>query len=102
MKLKKGDKVMVLAGRDRGKTGEIDRMVPRAAKAVVSGVNLVKRHTKPSSKQPRGGILEITMPIAISKVAFICPNCKQPTRIGYQIKGKSKERICRKCKAIVK
>jgi large subunit ribosomal protein L24 len=101
MKLKKKDNVMVMAGRDRGKTGEVTRVLPAIDQVVVEGVNIVKRHTKPSNKHPRGGILEITKPLPAGKVALICPSCKKPTRIGYQV-GKTKERICKKCKDVVK
>jgi large subunit ribosomal protein L24 len=101
MKLKQQDNVKILAGRDRGKTGEIIRILPEAGKVVVANLNVVKRHTKPSNKQPKGGILEIPQPIPAGKVALVCPSCKQPTRIGYKL-GKTKERICRKCQAVVK
>jgi large subunit ribosomal protein L24 len=102
MKLRKGDKVRMRAGRDLGKTGEVTRTLPRTEQVLVEGLNIVKRHTKPSSKQPKGGILELTKPIAVGKVALICPSCKQPTRVGYQINKDHKERICRKCKAVIK
>jgi large subunit ribosomal protein L24 len=102
MKLKKDDKVVVLIGRDKGKTGAVTRVIPREGSVVVEGINVVKRHTKPSNKQPRGGILELTKPVPAGKVALMCPSCKKPTRIGYQISGDTKERICRKCKAVIK
>lgn len=102
MKLKRTDKVQVLAGRDRGKSGEVTRVIPADNKVVVDGINIAKRHTKPGGKNPRGGILEITRPIDAGKVALICPACKKPTRVGYEIKGKEKMRICRKCKASIK
>ncbi len=101
MKLKKQDKVIVLAGRDKGKTGEVTRVLPATGMVVVAGVNIAKRHTKPSAKQPKGGILEITKPMPAGKVAFVCPSCKKPTRIGYSL-GKTKERMCRKCGNTVK
>ena len=102
MKLRKGDKVIVRAGRDLGKSGEITRVLPRSAEVVVEGLNVAKRHTKPSNKHPKGGILEITKPVPAGKVALVCPQCKQPTRVGYQLNKASKERICRKCKAVIK
>lgn len=102
MKLKKNDKVIVLSGRDKGKTGEVREVFPQISRVLVEGVGVVKRHTKPSSKNPQGGILEIEKPLDASKVALVCPNCKQPSRIGYQINGDVKERICRKCKSVVK
>jgi large subunit ribosomal protein L24 len=102
VKLKKDDKVIVLAGRDKGKTGVITRVMPQITGVVVEGINIAKRHTKPSSKVPRGGILEITKPMPSGKVALICPSCKKPTRVGYQVNNGVKERICRKCSQVVK
>src|SRR5260221_310796 len=94
MKLRKEDKVMVIAGRDKGKTGSITRVLPQTGQVVVEGVNIVKRHTKPSQKQPRGGILEITKPIDASKVMALDPQSGKPARIGYEIKPDgTKERI---------
>ncbi len=100
MKLKKTDNIVVLAGRDKGKTGTIARTWPATGQVLIDGINVVKRHTKPSNKQPRGGILEIAKPIAAGKVALVCPHCKQPTRIGYQL-GKTKQRVCRKCHQVI-
>lgn len=103
MKLKMKDKVVVLAGRDRGKDGAITRVIPKTEQVIVEGLGMVKRHTKPSNKHPRGGILEVARPIPAGKVALVCPHCHKPTRIGYQIsKSGTKERICRKCKEVVK
>lgn len=102
LKLKRKDVVMMMTGRDKGKSGEITRVLPAADQVIVEGIGVVKRHTKPSNKNPRGGILDITKPVSVSKVALICPACKKPTRIGYQINNGHKERICRKCKAVVK
>ncbi len=102
MKLKRDDKVIVLAGRDRGKTGQITRVLPASDQVVVENINMVKRHTKPSNKQPRGGILDLVKPIKAAKVALVCPNCHKPTRVGYEVKGQTKERICRKCQMVVK
>lgn len=102
MKLRLKDKVMVLAGRDKGKSGEVTKVFPKLDAVIVDGVNVVKRHTKPSNKNPRGGILDLTKPIKTSKVGLVCPNCGKTTRIGYQVKGDNKERICRKCGKVVK
>jgi large subunit ribosomal protein L24 len=102
MKIKKDDKVIMLWGRDRGQTGQVTAVLPRTGQIVVEGLNVVKRHTKPSNRQPRGGILELPKPIPAGKVAMVCPSCKQPTRVGYAVKAKSKERICKKCQAVIK
>jgi large subunit ribosomal protein L24 len=94
MKLRKEDKVIVLRGRDKGKTGVVLRVIPKENQIVVENVNVVKRHTKPSQKQPRGGILEITKPIDASKVMVLDPHSGKPARVGYEIKADgSKERI---------
>ncbi len=94
MKLRKGDNVLVLAGRDKGKSGEITAVILKENKVIVSGVNIAKRHTKPSSKHPQGGILEITKPIDISKVMAVDPQSGIPGRIGYRINADgSKERL---------
>jgi large subunit ribosomal protein L24 len=94
MKLKKTDKVVVIRGRDKGKTGTVMAVLPALNKVVVENINVVKRHTKPSKTQPRGGILDITKPIDISKVMILDPASGKPARIGYEIKPDgSKERI---------
>ncbi|HEY2004755.1 MAG TPA: 50S ribosomal protein L24 [Candidatus Saccharimonadia bacterium] len=94
MKLRRDDKVVVITGRDKGKTGTILAVLPQENKVVVENINVVKRHTKPSQKQPRGGILEITKPIDISKVMVLDPHSGKPARVGYEIKPDgSKERV---------
>jgi large subunit ribosomal protein L24 len=94
MKLKRADNVIVLRGRDKGKTGAILAVLPAENKVVVENINVVKRHTKPSQKQPRGGILDITKPIDASKVMVLDPASGKPARIGYEIKPDgTKERI---------
>lgn len=94
MKLHREDKVIVIAGRDKGKTGTVQVVLPKENKVVVEGVNLMKRHTKPSKKTPRGGILEIVRPIDVSKVMVLDPASGKPARIGYQVKPDgTKERI---------
>lgn len=94
MKLRKGDRVVVLSGRDKGKNGEITAVLPKQLKVVVGGVNVSKRHTKPSSKHPQGGILDLTKPISVSKVMAVDPQTGTPGRISYTInKDGSKERI---------
>jgi large subunit ribosomal protein L24 len=94
MKLRKKDKVIVIAGRDKGKTGEVLAVLPKTAQVLVEGVNVVKRHTKPSDKNPRGGILDLTKPISVSKVMIVDPNTGKPARVGYQVNKEGvKERV---------
>ena len=89
MNLVKGDKVIVIAGRDKGKTGTIQKVIPEQNKVVVEGINLRKKTNKPSQKNPDGGIVEIYAPIDASNVLLVDPKTKQPTRIGHkEVKGK--------------
>ena len=94
MKLKREDTVMVMAGRDKGKTGRVLAVIPSDNKVLVEGINIAKRHTKPSDKNPRGGIIELTKPIDASKVMVLDPATKLPARIGYAFAADgTKERI---------
>ena len=83
LRLKKGDEVVVLTGRDRGKTGEVVKIVIKKNQVIVQGVSVVKRHTAPSASNP-GGIIDKEMPIDISNVALIDPKDRKPTKIGYR------------------
>lgn len=99
MKIKKDDTVLVICGKDRGKTGKVEKVLHRLNKIVVSGVNKLKKHTRPSSKNPQGGIIEFSAPFDISNVMLLCPRCDRPTQVGYKIlKDGKKQRICKKCK----
>jgi|SRR3989344_3398010 len=100
-KLKKGDKVQVLLGKDRGKSGTIERMLVEKGKVVVLGVNIFKRHVKKQGTLD-GGIIEIVKPVDSSNVALICPNCSKPTRVGIKQEGDTKIRVCKKCKKEIK
>ena len=89
MNLVKGDKVIVIAGRDKGKTGTIQKVIPEQNRVVVEGINLRKKTNKPSQKNPDGGIVEIYAPIDASNVMLIDPKTKKPTRVGHKmVKGK--------------
>lgn len=94
MKLQLKDKVMVITGRDKGKTGEVIAVLPKTNQVVVAGVNTAKRHQKPTQQNPRGGIVELTKPLAASKVQVLDPKTGKPARIGLKVvKDGSKERI---------
>ena len=97
MKLRKGDRVRVLQGKDRGQTGEVMKVLPKANKVIVEGVNRAKKHQKATRATMQGGIIDKDMPIAASAVAIVCGN-DGPTRIGYRIDDTGRKiRICKKC-----
>lgn len=96
-KFKKGDEVLVTAGKDKGKKGKIEKVLPKEHKVIVAQVNLYKRHRKVSRNQP-AGIYEITRPLPVANVALICPKCLKPTRVAFIIDGNTKSRLCKKCK----
>ena len=101
MKLKKGDRVKVIAGKDLGKDGVIMRVLPDKDKVIVEGVNIAKKHQRPTRATMQGGIIDKDMPIHVSNVALICGSCGA-TRLGYRFDDVGKKiRICRKCKADV-
>ena len=97
MKLRKGDQVQVIAGKDLGKTGEITRVLVDAEKVIVDGVNVAKRHQRATKATMQGGIIDKDMPIHVSNVAIVCTSCGKHTRIGYRLDGDAKVRVCRKC-----
>jgi large subunit ribosomal protein L24 len=97
MKIKKGDRVVVLQGKDRGKQGVVMRAMPSRGKVIVEGVNIAKKHQKPTRSTMQGGIIDKDMPLDVSNVALICPK-DGATRVGYKLTdGGAKARICRKC-----
>jgi large subunit ribosomal protein L24 len=103
MKILKNDKVYVIAGKDKGKSGEVTRVLSKTSQVVISGINIAKKAVKPSKKNAAGGIMEVTRPVPVSNVALVCPKCGKPTRTGYIIsKDGKKSRVCKKCKAVVK
>jgi large subunit ribosomal protein L24 len=96
MKLKKGDRVRVLSGKDVGKEGEITRVIPERNRVIIDGINVAKRHQRATRATMQGGIIDKDMPIHVSNVAIVCNECG-PTRIGYRFEGTDKIRVCRKC-----
>jgi large subunit ribosomal protein L24 len=98
LKIKKGDRVQVLTGKDRGKTGQVTRAMPETGKVIVDGVNVAKKHQKATKATMQGGIIDKDMPIPVANVAVVCPSCSKPTRVGYKIDGDgTKVRVCKKC-----
>lgn len=96
MKIKKGDKVKILLGKDRGKEGKVEFVLGKDKKVFVTDANLYKRHVRKQGNM-EGGIISLPKPMNISNVALICPNCNKVTRVGFSIKGTEKVRICKKC-----
>lgn len=95
--IKKKDKVLVISGDEKGKKGEVLKVLPEENRVIVSKVNLVKKHLRPTQSEP-GGIREIEAPLHISNVMLICPKCEQPTRSKFDFLSDGKKvRFCRKC-----
>lgn len=97
LKFKVGDKVKVLAGKDKGRGGEIEKVYPKKMSALVPGINIYKKHVKGVPGQ-KGGIYEIPRPLNFAKIALVCPKCKEATRVGFKLIDAKKIRVCRKCK----
>lgn len=99
MKIKRDDKVIVLSGKDKGKTGKVLVADPKADKVIVEGVNVATKHQKAQKKGQDGGIIKVETPIYVSKVQLVCPKCGKPTRVGHKIVDGKKVRVCKKCGA---
>jgi large subunit ribosomal protein L24 len=98
LNIRKNDNVMVIAGKDRGKTGRIIKVLPREHRVVVERINLVKRHLRPRSAQQPGGIVEKEAPIDLSNIMVMCDPCNAPVRLGTKRLGDGeKVRVCRRC-----
>jgi large subunit ribosomal protein L24 len=100
MNVRKGDTVLVLAGKDRGKRGTVERVerTKRGLGVVVPGLNMAKRHQRPRTRTQQAGILDIPVPIHVSNVQVVCPRCGKPTRIGHQqLENGTRVRVCKHC-----
>jgi large subunit ribosomal protein L24 len=97
LSIRTGDKVHVLAGKDKGKEAKVLAVFPHNERVLVERVNMMKKATRPTQKNPKGGILEIEAPIHVSNVAIVCPKCSQPTRIGRKREDGVRVRVCKKC-----
>lgn len=101
MNIRQGDKVKVLAGKDKGKEATVLRAFPEKQRVVVEKVNVIKKAMRPTQQNPQGGISSIEAPIHVSNVALVCPHCKQPTRIAIKREDGKKMRYCKKCEKAV-
>ena len=99
MNIKRDDKVIVLSGKDKGKSGKVIAADPKAEKVIVEGVNVATKHQKAQKKGQDGGILKIETPIYVSKVQLVCPKCGKGTRVAHKIADGKKTRVCKKCGA---
>lgn len=111
MKIKKGDTVLIISGKDRGKTGKVERVFPagkddnkrKIDKIIVEGINIIKKHVRPKREGQKGERIEISALFPASRAMIVCPECKKATRIGYKTsKDGKKQRICKKCKTVLK
>ena len=97
MKIKKGDSVQIVAGKDKGKTGKVEKVLTKESKVLVEGVNQYKRHIKARYAGQKSEIITITKPLPVANMMLVCPSCKKLTRVGYKISKDTKVRICKKC-----
>jgi len=101
MKIIRDDIVKVAAGKDKGKTGRVLKVFPKESRALVEGVNFIKRHTRQTKQEQKGGIIQKESPIQIANLLLICKHCNKPTRVGIKIMEDNKVRMCKKCKEII-
>ncbi|PLX73111.1 MAG: 50S ribosomal protein L24 [Desulfuromonas sp.] len=100
--VKKDDTVMILAGKDKGKTGKVLRVLPEKQRVLVENLNMIKRHTRPTQTNNEGGIIEKEAPVAISNVQLVCSSCNKAARTGQRVLDDGKKvRYCKKCNEIV-
>ncbi len=99
MKIKKGDSVKIIRGKDKGKDGKVEKVFPKDGKVLVSNINQYKRHLKARSETEPSEIVTLTKPLPEENVVLVCPKCHKTTRIGYKLEKNKKLRICKKCKS---
>jgi len=100
MKIKTGDKIIAIAGKNKGKSGKVIQTIPATKKVVVEGLNIVKKHIKPQSGK-KGQIIELSAPFNASNVLIFCERCGKGTRAGYRVEADKKVRFCKKCKEVI-
>ncbi len=102
MRIKKGDNVIVIAGKDKGRQGNVLRVLAAQDKVQVEGMNIAKKHVRPKKQGEKGQVIEVPVPMQSSNVQVFCAKCKKGSRIGYKIEGKDKTRICKRCLTPIK
>ncbi len=107
MNIKKGDTVLIITGKDRGKQGTVSRAMPQDEKVIVEGLNIVKKHVRPQGQANQGGVIEKAMPLQVSNTMLICTECGKPTRVGHERRPVGADqkvrtvRVCKKCHKII-
>lgn len=102
LRIKRDDTVRVLVGKDQGKTGKVLAVIPGRERVVVEGVNVVKKHVRPRKQGEKGQRVSIAAPVHVSNVQLICPQCKKPTRVGITRENDLRQRVCKKCHAVIR
>ncbi len=97
MKLQKGDEIKIVSGKDKGKQGKVEKILPKENMVIVAGFNQYKRHIKAKTQMQKSEIITLTKPLPVANVSLICPKCHLPTRVGYTEQNSKKVRICKKC-----
>jgi len=101
MRIRKGDKVKIIAGKDRGKVGRVEKIYKNQNKVLILGINIYKKHIKKSEKIPKGGVVEVPRPIDVAKIMLVCPKCAKTTKVEFTVEKSKKHRMCKKCKSII-
>ncbi|MBI4991922.1 MAG: 50S ribosomal protein L24 [Candidatus Harrisonbacteria bacterium] len=101
MKLRKGDNVQIITGKDKGKRGKILQVDRRSGRILVEGANVFKKHQRPKKQGEKGETITISRPLNASNTMLVCRSCGEPTRVGYRVDGDAKIRYCKKCKAVL-
>ena len=107
MNIKKGDTVLIITGKDKGKQGTVSRALPQVSKVIVEGLNIAKKHVRPQGQFRQGGIIDKPMPIHVSNTMLICSECGKPTRVGHERRPMGadqktrKVRVCKKCHKVI-
>ena len=99
MKIRKNDKVLIIAGKDKGRTGKVIKSLLKEGTVLVEGINLKKKHVKAKKQGEKGQVISTPSPLNVSNIKIICPKCQKATRIAYNIEKGEKHRICKKCKS---
>jgi len=97
LKIKCGDNVIMLSGKDRGKKAKVILILPQEDRVVVEGLNLIKKHVRARKQGQKGQVIHKERAVSVSSVALVCKSCGKPTRVGYKIDGENKVRVCKKC-----